>query len=323
MTPPRILHVGQRKTGTTWMQEIAARLAEEGALDLVHQDLIRLFRPMPMAQVGEGELAAMARLLPADPPGGRRRPVLATHEGLIVVDPRRVAQAVARVWPDAQVLVTTRAPLGYLQSSFNNASHGGRTDPPEAFAAKFTRGHMRRSHDLDGVAAAYAETFGADRVHFLPHELLKADPAAWLARISDLTGADFGRHGSLARINASPPLAFLAMQRRLSAAVAARDPALVDSLLWRRFMHAANTAAGIAPDFGRWLDRRMAGTGEAAELELDLPVLPEGALAALAARMTLLRDLPLYRDHLALYGLEPSEPAPAPAPSVPSERPPA
>ena len=56
----------------------------------------------------------------------------------MVHEPARLAEAIRGVWPDAHILVTTRAPQDYLLSSFNNNSMS-RHEEPAHFAARFGR----------------------------------------------------------------------------------------------------------------------------------------------------------------------------------------
>ena len=291
----RVLHLGQRKTGTSWLQEVAARTAAEGRLTLLHWDLAKRLSTVNARNLSDDDLRDIAAMLPQG-----EGPTLATHEGLLVLDPDRLAAMVAGAWPDARILVTTRAPEDYLASSFNNNSFGGRHGTAAEFAASFARGHMRLSHDLDRVARAYGEALGEGRVHFVPYELLRDDPDAYLAHLSRLIGADLAPQGGAAPVNVSPPAAFLALQRQFNAMVAARAPGIVETPEWRHFMVAANHAAGSAKGLDGWLAGRLRGRGD---LPDGMPMLPEGALGRLAQTMTVLRDLPLYRPYLAHYGL--------------------
>lgn len=299
--PPRLLHIGQRKTATTWLQKTAENAAATGHITFCHWELAKWRQRQGPGRLEptEAALDELAALLPLD----RTRPCLASLEDLIALDPAALVAAVARVWPDVHVLVTTRSPQAYLTSSFNNSSFRSGV-PARKFAAIFARGHMVKAFNLDAWAAA----MGAGRISFLPHEMLVEDAAGWLARVSGLLGCDLAPFAPPLPINVSPPPEYLLLQRRVVARLAAEAPGILSSPDWAHFMRMANfsagSAVGLAEYFASYFRAHPLGKG-------DMPQLDDAALVRLAAGMTVLTGLPDYAPHLARYGLagkvEPTE----------------
>lgn len=296
--PPRVLHIGQRKTGTTWLQRATEGAAARGMLNYEYWRIEQMHLTRKLVDFAEADLAELAGYLPTD----RSRPSLATQEGLMVVDAARLAEAVARVWPDARILITTRAPQGYLMSSLNNSSFGEGRSAAD-FARGFSRTHMPRVFDFDRKVRAYEAVFGPGSVHFLPYELLKRDAVAYLAQVSAILGTDLAPFAPKAAINVSPPPEYLLLQRRVNAMIAERAPEVLTSRDWMAFIRMANFSAGSATGlesyFADFFRNAPAMAG-------DLPQLSDAIATQLAEGMTVLCDQPLYRDLLPLYGLPPT-----------------
>jgi hypothetical protein len=291
--PPRLLHIGQRKTATTWVQQAAENAAAAGHLTFCHWELAKWLRGLgpDKSAPSQEALDALAGLLPQD----RTRPCFASLEGMVAFDPAALAASVRRVWPDVHVLVTTRGPQAYLTSSFNNSSFRSGV-PAQKFAAVFSRGHMVKAFSLD----AWAAVMGAGRISFLPYEMLVADQAGWLARVSGLLGTDLAPFAPPLPVNVSPPAEYLLLQRRVVARLAAEAPGVLESRDWADFMRMANfsagSAAGLTEYFASYFRAHPLGRG-------DMPQLDDAALVRLAAGMTVLAGLPDYAPYLVRYGL--------------------
>lgn len=304
---PRILHIGQRKTGTTWLQFGAQQACEAGALAYEHWRLAAWAKSLTWRSASDADYATLAGMLPGD----EGKPALASLEALIMHDPSRMAEAVRKVWPDAQILVTTRAPRDYLLSSFNNNSMSESGEAAN-FAERFGRRHMRRSHDLDGVARGYGQVFGADRVHFLPYELLRDDRAAYVARLESLLGVSLDERLPQDRLNASPPAPYLFLLRRINAMLERRAPEIIESADWKNFVYIANYGAGSAPNLDAYAAEYLQGHSEVSDA---LPRLSAKAAKAIAGQMTVLAGLPVYEPFRRSYGVIAQGPAVAMEPS--------
>lgn len=292
----RVLHIGQRKTGSTWLQAGAGVADKAGVLRYCHRALMDASAGLDMRSSNRAQFEAVASALPRE----TGRPVFASLETLVTLDQTILATAVQQVWPDAQVLVTTRGPLGYLRSSFNNHAINGGTSTADAFAKRFGR-HMLRSHDLDGIAAAWDKAFGPGRITFVPFELLRDSQETYLATIGKIVGVSLAEHMPNEARHPSPPPRYLAMLREINALIEKEAPAVLKSKIWSRFVKTANAAVALAPQVGALAEDNKREPRKAEKL----PDLPEGMLASLAKRMAVLRDLPQYQPYLAHYGLAP------------------
>lgn len=294
----RVLHIGQRKTGTSWLQAGAKVAADAGVLRYSHRSLIDTSEERTRARkMATSEYCTIADALPTE----TDLPVFASLETLITLDQPTLAAEVARVWPDAQILVTTRGPQGYMQSSFNNLALNGGTTSPMVFARRFRR-HMMLSHNLDQVVAAWTAALGPGRITFVPFELLRTTPDTFVDSVEALIGTSLRPYLSAHARHPSPPPAHLALLRELNAELAQEAPGFASSKVWNRFVKATTLAVALAHKAGL-----LAGqSDESPRKPSPLPELPDGTLDALAAQMTVLRNMPLYQPFLPLYGLTPA-----------------
>jgi hypothetical protein len=291
----RLVHIGQRKTGTTYLQAMLSAAERDGLLRHVHGEILKHLREVGAKKLTAERLGELVALFPKD----RLVPAVVSYEALIAQPPEAAAAAIARVWPDAHILITTRGPAGYLVSSYKNIMRNGRTVMPDEFGANFTRLHIEKVHDLDRIVPAYRACFGEDSVTLLPFETLKADPGFYAREVGRLLSVDLSPYLDTPALNLSPPPRYLAMQREINELLRQKAPETFRSPVWRRFLRSASRAAALAPQAFEPV-KKVDGEDNAAPV---LPSLPEGSLERLAARMTILRDLPAYQSHLAAYGL--------------------
>lgn len=292
----RVLHLGQRKTGSTWLQSGALAAQKAGVLRYTHRALLEASKDVEGKKIDPSQYDAIAAALPQD----SALPDFASLETLITIDQAALAAAVHKVWPDVRILVTTRGPLGYLRSSFNNYALNGGTGTADGFARRFKR-HMARSHDLDGIAAAWERELGPGRISFVPFELLRSSQVDYVASIETVLGMPIAAYLPNEPRHPSPPPRYLAMLREVNALLEDQAPDILKHKAWIRFVRTA--VAGVAHSADVVLrDKNLAGDKPKPD---KLPDLPDGLLQALAGRMTVLRSLPLYQPYLSLYGLAP------------------
>lgn len=294
----RILHIGQRKTATTWLQKMAEDTARAGLLGFEHWGIAQRFKDADPRAATAADIAGRF----GDLPSPDDLPSLVSLEDLIAFDAAALAEAVSGFWPDVRVLITTRAPQDYLLSSFNNDSFA-RGDSAERFVARFFRNHMQRVFAFDAITDAWAERLGPGRVTFLPYELLSRDRAAYLERIEALLGFSLRPFIPVERLNVSPPPEYLVLQRRCVAMIAEQAPDVLRTRDWQQFSHMTNFSVGEARE-------RLAGYFSdffAANPLPDgsMPRLDTEQIATLASGMSILRKLPEYQPFLSLYGLPP------------------
>lgn len=291
----RLLHIGQRKTGSTWLQAGAGQAAEAGVLNYCHEAILTASRGVDRKAANKAIYDVVVAALPKT----TALPVFASLETLITLNQKLLAVAVKQAWPDAKILVTTRAPLGYLRSSYNNHAINGGTGGARQFANRFRR-HMLLSHNLDATAKIWTDTLGPDRITFLPFELLRGNQAAYVDFVSDLLGVKLADHMPKEARHPSPPPRFLTMLREVNGLLEEEAPDILRNKAWIRFVKTA--IAGVAHSSSIVMPITNASDTERGADRL--PDLPSGFLQQLATRMTILRSLPLYAPYLAEYGLE-------------------
>jgi hypothetical protein len=225
-------------------------------------------------------------------------PCLASTERLIMYDPRQLAQAVRKIWPETHVLITTRNPRDYLMSSFHNSSLKN-VASAKVFSNRFAKRHMSVVYRFDELLEAYGAVFGRDNVHFLPYELLCDSPESYQARLCEILQFPIGEFLPKTRKNASPPPAFLLIVRRINELLAAEAPNLLKSRDWQTFLRFATEAAASAKGSDEFYAEFLSDEVEITEA---LPRLAPEFEKQLAERMGVLKSVPDYAPYRRSYG---------------------
>ena len=295
--PRQVIHIGQRKTGTTWLQTVLQAAADSSrAFELVHGQARTWTTANSSAADDKIAWSELTQLLSQ----WRERPIFISLESLIAFDHELMAKALAEAVPGAAILVTTRAPEGYLRSSFGHAILRGRHLSSEAFARKFARGGMTRTHDLVSVKRAYSAAFGPGAVHFLPFEYLRSDQSGFLNAVSALIGIDLAPHVAsvLEGRKVTPPDAFLALAQRANEKISTFDKEWLRSEEWQTLLRMSADAMAEAKDLWPIVEDRTRRLG----LSLQMPDFPDDLLAEFQAMQAPLRDLAVYQPYLESYG---------------------
>ncbi|MCA8965832.1 MAG: sulfotransferase [Planctomycetes bacterium] len=215
------LHVGMPKAASTWLQEaffahhpqLAVLGTVAGAGDVHHrfrQEVRRLVRGGDLS----ADVPAFQRAIEAlarERQGQRRAAghvaeVLGVSSEILAGDwptgrnTRFLAEALARCWPDAKVVLVLRDQRRLLESSHQEYVRQGGTQGLGAFVfgPGVSRGtvhddELRRTHVVEYAKLApkvslYQQCFGRERVHVTCIEQLVADPAAFVAGLAAFLG---------------------------------------------------------------------------------------------------------------------------------------
>jgi hypothetical protein len=197
--PSRLLiHIGYHKTATSWMQnrlfvpahgfcQIAGH--EEVFAHVVEPHGLR-FSPEPMQ-------ALIARATGETAPG--MVPVISSEilTGQIFyggIGSDVFAERLKAIAPDARILVSIRSQMKILPSVYMQYLQRGGTMKPDQFFDGATElgfyGFRAEHFEYDRLIARYQDLFGADGVHVLTQESLKADMDEAVARLADFAGAE-------------------------------------------------------------------------------------------------------------------------------------
>ena len=222
-----LVHIGYHKTGSTWLQQRLFSAREAGFGVVVRQSKVK----RSMVAPDDFEFDA-ARCREAYQP----RIDMMERRGVVPVisaerlsgrlgwpdDGARMAERLARVVPEARVLVVLREQRSMLLSTYGQyVKMGGMLDLrrflDRPVAWKEWPCDLRR-YKYERLVGYYHKLFGRERVLALTYEELKADPAVFVRAVVDFGGAK-PQPGALERVqvaervNESWPPAALAAKR--------------------------------------------------------------------------------------------------------------
>jgi Sulfotransferase family len=291
-TRRQVVHIGQRKTATSWFQQIVRRTAAAQNFVADNRQISGWTKSNPAGDTNTINFADAREMFSQ----WRDCDVFTSLETLISYDHERMAGAIFAALPEAKILVTTRAPDGYLRSSYTNFIRKGGADRPQQFARNFAHKNMHRTHNL----AVLQQAYGAERVCFLPYELILDDPEAFLTVAGEWFGADFVPFILESGRNVSPPLAFLEVVRRLNKRLSKIDPGMLERPEWRQMLLIATRSVGQADELWPDIDRQLSQI----DVLADSPELPADLWPQFRSMAAPIEKLPLYLPYLAAYGFQ-------------------
>ncbi len=191
--PSRLLvHIGYHKTATTWMQNLLFK-PDHGFRQLCgHQEVFDLivgphglrFSPQPMQNL-------IAQGCKALQPG--EVPVVSSEilSGQFLyggLESDVYAERIKAIAPDARILISIRSQMKALPSAYMQYLQRGGTLTPRQFfdgATELAFYGFRAEHfEYDRLIAHYHRLFGAENVHVMTQESLKADMDGAVARLA-------------------------------------------------------------------------------------------------------------------------------------------
>jgi hypothetical protein len=215
--PRHLIHIGYAKAGSSFLQawftshpEIAYVEGGIAGYATVWEVARQAAEPRHRIRYRVTSAEALARPTRyAGQVGYRGRPPPSPPEAETTV-----CQELVALFPDAEVLLVTRGFRSAYLSRYSQSVRGGGTDefdptgqglPPEVWG---------RSWDYTHLIRVYGEAFG-ERLHVLPYELLRDDPAGFVATLQARLGLT--EPGPLpGRVNPSLSAAELRWYPRLS-----------------------------------------------------------------------------------------------------------
>ncbi|RMH18050.1 MAG: sulfotransferase [Acidobacteria bacterium] len=213
------LHVGMPKTGTTFLQRHC--FPHLAGMRYAHS---ANYRRIPLAGGPPGDLVELCdRLIFSHPtffdPRAAERwrdRLLADAGGKILIsrerlfgnmtggfrDHREITRRLARLFPDARIVVVVRRQDDLLESLYRQSLQAYYYYSVDDFLT-FRRGRFASppartgevnldvgDFDLEAYVDGYLERFGGDRVLVLPYELLRREPRAFLERLYAFLGVE-------------------------------------------------------------------------------------------------------------------------------------
>jgi hypothetical protein len=291
----QVIHIGQRKTGTTWLQGTLLKAAEAtAAFIVVHKELKSWTHANSRKPTPEVDWKGLSQTVAQ----WRGQNVVVSLESLISFDHQRMAEALAETMPHATILVTTRAPGDRIQSDYSHSLRIGRLIKPDRFVEKALRSRRARSNDLRSAAEAFGARFAAG-IRFLPFELLRDNETAYLDEMTALCGVDLHPYRVIVR-NARPPDLYLALVQRVSEQISRLDPNWAHSKECKALLQIAGHSTAYAKEFWPHWEKKLAGFA----LEFENAEMPATLLAEFATLNEPVRDLPVYQPYLRDYGFQ-------------------
>mgnify|MGYP006301198017 CR=1 FL=1 len=224
VSAPVLVHVGYHKTGTTWFQRNLFT-ATHGYTQLLDHDevFVGIVQPHSLHFDPEAVAARIRERLAAVP--ADCYPVISSEilSGNPFYGGREsevYAQRLARLMPQARILITIREQISAIASTYMQYLRRGGTKRPEQFFTEravagysaFDPAHF----EYDRLVAHYMELFGADRVHVETNEALAQDPAALATRLADFVGQPAPSGVNSGRVAPSAPEVAVPVLRRLN-----------------------------------------------------------------------------------------------------------
>ena len=181
-----IFHVGYHKTGTTWLQKRVFPTAE-GAVSVHSHPVIR---PLVASLAGDEHYMPTTLRTALDEIGGR---ALVSYEALVGnpwgngPSPQQRAERLARVVPDAKIILTVRAPDDLRLSLYAQyINEGGYLRRPSFEEQVLSDEYL----DAEAAMARWRSLF--EDVLVVSYERLRSQPEATVDEIADF--ADIGLH---------------------------------------------------------------------------------------------------------------------------------
>ena len=193
-----LLHIGYHKTATTWMQQLLFVPAHGYRQIAGHAEVFDhivaphglLFDPAVM----RGHLTRALQELEAAEVPVMSSEILSGHPFFGGVDSDVYARRLAAIVPEARILISIRSQLKILPSVYMQyILRGGTMTPAQFFSGDAELGYFAfrpEDFEYDRLVGLYRSLFGAENVHVMTQESLKADMGAAATKLAQFCGND-------------------------------------------------------------------------------------------------------------------------------------
>lgn len=218
-----LVHIGFHKTGTTWLQrglfqpEHGYRpiLSHREVFDTFLKPHALAFDPSQAARIVDAARAEVTDHVPViSSENLSGNPMFGGRESA------EFARRLHHALPDARILITVREQIRTMASQYMQYLRSGGTDPYDVFFSEDPEigytGFDTTHYEYHRLVAYYRELFGADRVLVLTQELMGSDPAAFIARLGQFSGAIPRGVVAIGRVNRNYPQIAAPLFRRIN-----------------------------------------------------------------------------------------------------------
>lgn len=172
------LHLGTTKTGSSFLQQKVFSRAKR--VQYFHNEAPRLTEAM----------RANAKVADLGKPLEANKKKILSHEVLHGRPADRMAPLLYHTFGPSSVLVVTRSPVEWVQSFYFQRIRNGEELAPQDWLEENIEG-LSRQLNFDVLQQGYAKVFGSENIHFLPYEMLRAEPLVFLEHLKRIAGLDF------------------------------------------------------------------------------------------------------------------------------------
>lgn len=201
---PFLIHIGFRKTATTWLQNelfieedtvftpLSTRASGRSSLAF---DFIYNQDGYPLSSFEDNVSTIRRNLVKIlRDKKDRNRIYVMSHERLCgapyigSLDAKNIAERIKKVFPNAKILITIREQVSYITSLYFQYLHtnaGGTTNINRFLAGRYKRLPLFSTVPLDYVplVKGYVHLFGKENVLVLPYEMFKVHPTAFIQKL--------------------------------------------------------------------------------------------------------------------------------------------
>jgi len=224
-----LVHIGLHRTGSTWFQKVVLD-GQDGRPVNATQDraesTARIVLPRELDYDHEATRAWILECLDRSAEQGHA-PVISNERfsGNPAAgwhDAERTATRLARLLPDARILLVVREQKALLTSMWLQQIRIGGICGIEDFLRPASRGDHRlpvpdmRFLEFDRYVSLLDDLFGADSVQVMPFEKMKANPEEHLRRLEMFSGIPFPPPRDNHPVYAAPPFLEAAVLRRMN-----------------------------------------------------------------------------------------------------------
>lgn len=230
----RFLHIGDYKTGTTWLQrhvfgaDPRIYLAGEGQSDLEAKIWAALEFLTYTPTLDEPRWQSQFFQLLREQALNSERITGISRESLICGDPfhfhnwRQMAKRMRAVFGPVKIIITFREQVALLPSLYSTyVKLGGTKNMKELFLDPSRIAQFHERLDYREISAYYSDLFGTENCLFMDYKELQLNPEAYIAKLYDFIGLKplLIQHNLHKRPNPSLTMAGAAFQRFMNRGV--------------------------------------------------------------------------------------------------------
>ena len=146
----KVLHIGMRKSGSTWLQESIRNAEPHLPVHLHMEDLKKFVRRNKWQNLSDAQFKTLGDIFSAAPENS-----LITTETLVFMDLQKLARTAFETVPDAQIVLIVRNPAAWLKSQYTHVIMNGRFLDQKHAAEQMLTARFVRMFDIQAYLDAF------------------------------------------------------------------------------------------------------------------------------------------------------------------------